>query len=409
MGYQVKFPPLEEWQQPVFNDLKEGIWDIQVIKAKRQVGKSILAEVCVLYKSLSNPDSISVIIEPVLSQARRVFKQIIKAIGGDTSPVVKSANATLLEIEFQNGSQILLRSAEQKENLRGLTVKNGILVIDEGAFIQDDIYEILYPLVDANRCPILIISTPLFMSGAYYEKYMEGLGGTGIVKSYDWSAYDTSKYLPDEKLEYYRERLSPLRFRSEYEGEFIAEGSYVMGDVMGVVGDYSQERSVFGGLDWGNGGENDYSVLILLDENAHVTAIHARNNLTPTNQIEYFSSIVNGLNLRCVQVELNSIGTVYYDMLQQRVNGTYVQGFQTTNESKRRVIEQLITAIQNGGIEIPNDPELIRELQHYNVEKTKTGYTYNGADGVHDDYVLALAFAYDAYLNIGGGFSISFA
>ena len=408
MSYSVKFPKLEEWQQPVFDDLKAGFWDIQVIKAKRQVGKSILAEVCVLYKSFNNPDSISVIIEPTLSQGRRVFKQIIKSVGGDTSPVIKSANATLLEIEFQNGSQILLRSAEQKENLRGLTVKNGILVIDEGAFIQDDIYEILYPLVDANKCPILIISTPLFMSGEFYDKYMEGIAGAGIVKSYDWSTYDTSKYLSEEKLEYYRERLSPLRFKSEYEGEFIAEGSYVMGDIMGVVGGYSSSQPQFGGLDWGNGGENDFSVLVLLDENAKVTAIHAKNNLSPTNQIDYFSGIINNLNLRCVQVELNSIGTVYYDMLQQKVN-TYIQGFNTTNDSKRRIIEQLITAIQNKWIEIPNDPELIRELQHYNVEKTKTGYTYNGADGVHDDYVLALAFAYDAYLNVGGGFTITFA
>lgn len=409
MSYSVKFPRLEQWQQPVFDDLKAGLWDIQVIKAKRQVGKSILAEVCVLYKSFNSNDSISVIIEPTLSQSRRVFKQILKSIGGDTSPVVKSANATLLEIEFQNGSQILLRSAEQKENLRGLTVKNGLLVIDEGAFIEDDIYEILYPLVDANRCPILIISTPLFMSGEFYEKYMEGISESGIVKSYDWSTYDTSKYLSEEKLEYYRERLSPLRFKSEYEGEFIAEGSYVMGDVKSVIGERSKKQPLYGGLDWGNGGGNDFSVLVLLDEDACVTEIYAENNLQPTQQIEYFSGIINKRNLNVVEVETNSIGTVYMDML-QRNTSTYINGFHTDNESKRRIIEQLITAIQNKAITIPNEPELIRELQHYNVEKTKTGYTYNGADGVHDDFVLALAFAYDAYLNSnGGGFMISFA
>ena len=302
-----------------------------------------------------------------------------------------------------------MRSAEQKENLRGLTVKNGLLVIDEGAFIEDDIYEILYPLVDANRCPILIISTPLFMSGEFYEKYMEGISESGIVKSYNWSDYDTSKYLSEEKLEYYRERLSPLRFKSEYEGEFIAEGSYVMGDVKSVIGERSKKQPLYGGLDWGNGGGNDFSVLVLLDEDACVTEIYAENNLQPTQQIEYFSGIINKRNLNVVEVETNSIGTVYMDML-QRNTSTYINGFHTDNESKRRIIEQLITAIQNKAITIPNEPELIRELQHYNVEKTKTGYTYNGADGVHDDFVLALAFAYDAYLNSnGGGFMISFA
>ena len=94
-------------------------------------------------------------------------------------------------------------------------------------------------------------------------------------------------------------------------------------------------------------------------------------------------------------------------MLQGRV-GTYVQGFNTTNESKRRIIEQLITAVQNNKIIIPADEELLKELRMFNIEKTKTGYTYNG-HGAHDDYIMALAFAYDAYLNNYGNFSIEFA
>lgn len=409
MGFKVKFPKLEEWQEPVFEDFKAKLFDIQCIKAKRQVGKSILAEVCVLYMACNNNDSISAIIEPTLSQSRRVYKQILKSIGGDSSPIVKTANSTLLEIEFTNGSQIILRSAEQKENLRGLTIKSGVLVIDEAAFIQEDIFEILYPTVDANRCPILIISTPLFMSGEFYEKYIEGTGGRStIVKSYNWSEYDTSKYLSEEKLEYYRNHLSPLRFRSEYEGEFIAEGSYIFGSINEIISEFSTSKPLYGGLDWGNGGENDFTVLIFLDEQARVTAIHSKNNLSPTLQIEYFAEIINRDTPKGVQVELNSIGTVYYDMLQGKTS-TYIQGFNTDNSSKRRIIEQLIMAVQKHEIEIPNDPELIRELQHYNMEKTKTGYTYNGADGVHDDYVMALALAYDAYLNSIGGFSISFA
>lgn len=403
---RMQFPPLEDWQRPVMTDIRNSERDIYVVKAKRQVGKSILAEVAVLFKAMSKPGSISVIVEPTLSQGRRVFKQLIKSIGGDSSDVIKSANATLLEIEFINGSSVLFKAAEQRENLRGLTV-SGILVIDEGAFIDEDIYEILYPCVDANLAPILIISTPLFSSGEFWRRYQEGLTDNPVIKSYDWSKFDTSKYLSKEKLEYYRERLSPLRFRSEYLGEFILEGSYVFGNIDSSIGEFSTEEPVFGGLDWGNGGENDYSVLTLLDKDGNIVSIHAVNNLSPTQQIEYFSDIINSLHLKTVQVELNSIGTVYRDMLQGRV-GTFIQGFNTTNESKRRIIEQLITAVQNNKIIIPADEELLKELRLFNIEKTKTGYTYNGR-GAHDDYVMALAFAYDAYLNNYGNFSIGFA
>lgn len=403
---RVKLPPLEEWQQPVFDDIKEGIKDQYVVKAKRQVGKSILAEVILLYFAFKNADSIGVMIEPTLAQGRRVFKQILKAIPNKS--LIKSANATLLEIEFSNGSSILFRAAEQKENLRGLTVKGSILIIDEAAFIQQDIFEILYPLVDANHCPVLFISTPLFTSGEFYNKYIEGTKENPITKSYNWSEYDTSKYLSYEKLMYYRDRLSPLKYRSEYEGEFITEGSYVFGEINNAILPYSKKPALYGGLDWGAGGGNDYTVLILLDEDCTVTAIHSTNNLTPTLQVEYFSNILsNNPSLISLQVEMNSIGTVYKDMLQGRIS-TFIQEFYTTNDTKRRIIEQLIAAFQRGEIHIPNDPELLNELSHYNIEKTKTGYTYNG-DGAHDDYVLALAFAYDSYLNGGGGFSIYYA
>lgn len=403
---RVKLPPLEEWQQPVFDDIKEGIKDQYVVKAKRQVGKSILAETILMYFAFKNADSIGVMIEPTLAQGRRVFKQILKAIPNKS--LIKSANATLLEIEFSNGSSILFRAAEQKENLRGLTVKGSILIIDEAAFIQQDIFEILYPLVDANHCPVLFISTPLFTSGEFYNKYIEGTKENPITKSYNWSEYDTSKYLSYEKLMYYRDRLSPLKYRSEYEGEFITEGSYVFGEINNAILPYSKKPALYGGLDWGAGGGNDYTVLILLDEDCTVTAIHSTNNLTPTLQVEYFSNIlINNPSLISLQVEMNSIGTVYKDMLQGRIS-TFIQEFYTTNDTKRRIIEQLIAAFQRGEIHIPNDPELLNELSHYNIEKTKTGYTYNG-DGAHDDYVLALAFAYDSYLNGGGGFSIYYA
>lgn len=390
----VILPKLYPWQEDVFQDVKQALYDTYVVKAKRQVGKSILAEDIALYFAFRDK-STSVIIEPTQAQSRRVFKQIVSAVGGEDSPVLKSANATLLQIEFKNGSEIIFKSAEQREALRGMTVKKGILIIDEAAFIQDDIFEIVYPAVDANKCPVMLISTPLFCSGEFYKKYQEGLVGR-IVKSYNWSLYDTSVFLSKEKLEYYRETMSPLKFRSEYLGEFITEGSYVFGDFK-ASGGFSENVPVYGGLDWGTGSGGDYTVLILMDELKRIVDIISFKDLTPTEQIDRLAEYIDTYpSLKCIQVELNSIGKVYYDMLRKKVK-VRLKGFQTTNDSKRRIIEALISAIQTQKVQVPNEPELIRQLQHYNVEKTQKGYTYNGADGVHDDYVMALAFCYDLF------------
>lgn len=401
----IEFPPLEIWQDEVFQDIRHSRYEIYVVKARRQCGKSILAIFTLLYYAL-NRNSVGVVIEPTLNQSRRVFKQLLNAVGGEESPLIKSANASLLSIEFSNGSEIMFKSAEQGEALRGMTVRNSILVIDEAAFIPQEIFETLYPVVDANRCPIMMISTPLFKNGEYYLKYEEGTRPNSVVKSYNWSDYDTSKYLSPEKLEYYRASMTPLKFQSEYLGLFIEEGSYIFGDFSHCVKDYSTDKPYAMGIDWGTGTDNDYTVLTMMDREARVTKIIAMKNQEPTLQIERIARVINeNPTLRTIQVETNSIGEVYYDMLKRKVTKN-IKRFTTTNNTKRAIIENLITAFSQERITIPNETELITELQHYAMEKTAKGYTYNGADGVHDDYVMSLAFAYDALK--GDGFKISF-
>lgn len=311
------------------------------------------------------------------------------------SGAIESANATLLEIKFSNGSEILFKSAEQKDNLRGFTCTN-LLVIDEAAFIMDDIFYILYPVTDANGCPILIISTPLFCSGEFYSLYSNP---SDLVKVYNWANYDTSKFLPKEMLEMYEKRLSPQKFKSEYLGQFIVDGSFVFGDIQPCVRD-TNDYPIFGGIDWGTGQNGDYTVIVLFNGNGNVVYAEHFNNLSPTQQIERISSTLNGFpTLKKVQVELNSIGQVYYDYLRKAVvSSIEIIGFNTTNESKRRIVEQLVKAFNNQTLTIPNNSEMIMQLQHYGMVKTSKGYTYNGVGEFHDDYCIALSLAYDSTL-----------
>lgn len=415
MALNVKFPPLYEWQQDVFADIKadEGKGLTYVVKAKRQAGKSILAIVALEYFAFKNEGSIGYLLEPTLSQSRRVFKQMVKSLGGEESPVIKSSNATLLELELFNGSQVIFKSAEQKEALRGATVKNSILVIDEGAFVEDDIYFVLDPIVDATKSPVMIISTPLFLSGEFYERYKRGREGNKFVKSYDWSEYDTSALLDPEKLEYYRENMSPLKFRSEILGEFIEEGSYIFGDIGKCVDSKAAANAVpvYAGIDWGGGDGGNSTVLTLISKDRVVRECLRWKDFDSVDLVDVIAEEITKRGLKRVQVEKNSIGKTFYDMLKRKVPAGMLKLFITTNDSKREIIEELIKAFQKGTITIPDDPTLKKQLQHYAQEKTKTGYTYNGADGVEDDYVMSLAFAYDLCPKVdkpAGKFEISF-
>jgi hypothetical protein len=400
--FQIILPKLEPWQREVWDTINLGYkGQVYVVKARRQVGKSILAEVLLIKFALERKTT-SVIVEPTLNQGRRVFKQICDLLQG--SGIITSANASLLTMEFINGSEILFKSAEQMEALRGMTV-SGILVIDEAAFIPDEVFEILYPTVDANQAPMLIISTPLFTDGKYYELYNNKKN-----ISFDWSKYDTSKFLSPEKLEQYRVEMSPNKFKSEYLGEFIEDGSFVFSNIRACVGEFSTKPSVFCGVDWAVGSNGDYTAVVMLDDDGHVTFLDYFNNIEPTEQIE---RIVRDLEthpeLRKVQVEKNSIGNVFYDMLKRQYKkSSIIQLFNTDNESKRRIIEQLVSAFQQEKIQIPNDDETVRELNHYAVERTPTGkVAYNALTGYHDDIIMALAMAYDLIDHSTGAYVIS--
>lgn len=397
---ELVFPRLKKWQADVYNDVasSRGNGRIYVVKSKRQVGKTALAIILMIKFAVEKKSTIC-LVEPVLSQSRRVFKQINNIL--EKTNLIKSANAQTLDLVLSNGSEILFRSAEQKDTLRGMTLD--FLVIDEGSFILDEVYEVLFPTVDAKRAPILLISTPLFEDGKFYELY-----NSPSTSSYDWSMYDTSEFLSAEKLEYYRQTLSPNKFKSEYLGEFISDGSFVFGDVRKCIRE-SYYPPIYCGIDWANGDNGDYTVTVFFDEFGNQTLIKSSNNLSPTEQIEWIAELLNNTpTLKKIQVELNSIGTVYYDFLKKALKRKDILfGFDTTNESKRRIIERLVTAFNKGEIGILDDKELIKELQHYAVEKTSKGYTYNGI-GANDDYVMATAIGYDCISSNSGEYVLSF-
>ena len=227
LGYTL-FP----WQQDIIRGIFKYPHDIHITKSKRQTGKSITIETVLMFFAINKSGSCNIGISPTLAQGRKMFKEIKSAM--QKLPLFKSANGTTLEIELTNGSSILFKSAEQEEGLRGNTV-SGILCIDEAAFIKDDIVYQVLPFVDANKCPVLIVSTPLFKSGVFYDFYMNGLNGVNGFHSYDICDYDTSVLLSPEKLEIYRQSVSPQIFRSDYLGQFIEESSEIFGDLKKLV------------------------------------------------------------------------------------------------------------------------------------------------------------------------------
>lgn len=406
---QIRFPKLAKHQEDVYNAVKDSFASgkVFVVKSRRQTGKSTLANIILITFALLHKGTKNYQVEPSNNQCRNQYLEIQKWL--KDAPFVDKFNNQLNEIYFTNGSVIKFFSGEVRERLRGYTC-TGITILDEMAFLSDDVIDNVLPWLDVHKCPLLCFSTPMFCDGYFYEWYSTADNKTSF--SFDWASgkYDMSDFISDEKLEFYRQRVSPLKFRSEYLGLFIEDGSFVFRNVISSVCDRTQNPPVFGGLDFGTGQNQDSTVLTLLDKNGHIHSIYAFNDLSPNEQITKLAEIINKYpTLKCVNCEVNSIGSIYFDLLKQKVIRTsIIKKFITTNESKRRIIESLASAFENGDMRIINDAELIKQLQHYTVEKTKSGgVTYNGV-GAHDDYVMSLAFAYDNLNTKRNTYNISF-
>lgn len=410
---EIILPKLEVWQQEAFDTInnQQGSGKIFTIKSGRQRGKNFLINVLLLSYSLMNDGGVSILIEPTIAQCGRVYNQIKNALEG--YKLLKSANGSTLTITFKNNSQIIFKSAEQKDALRGLTCTN-ILIFDEAAFIPDDIIEILLPLTNVHKCPVLYTSTPLFTEGYFYKMYMRGEDKRATLSfSFDWSLdkYDMTKYLPKEQLDFYKQNYSEMKFKTEILGEFVSDNSLVFGDYKSCVGNANVKEASFVGIDWASGTGNDSTVVTIMNSDGEVIKIWERNNLAATAQIKEIAKIINKSgSIKKVVVEMNSIGTIYYDMLQQELNNKMIlTPFTTNNNSKRKIIEQLSTAFQNQEIVIPDDSTLHKQLSCFVVKKLKNGgYTYeNFSSHIHDDYVMSLALCYEA-LKQGDTQTISF-
>lgn len=410
---EIVLPKLTSYQQEVYDFLGDPFESgkIAILKSVRQCGKTFFCQAELLLMAIRHPKSISAIYEPTLNLSRNVYKSLVKAL--EPTGLIKIANSQLLEIELTNGSSILFRSTEQTS--RGLVV-TGLLVLDECAYLDDEsIYSIL-PLVNAHNAPIIIASTPFTMEGYYYTMYLKGLEGDGRIRTFDWADNpEIGRFLTEEQKELYRQTMSRQKFTTEVLGQFLTGEGLLFAGLEQCLGDAGDNRVLYIGIDFATGSEGDYTVLVAVNGEGEMVALHRTNNQTPTQQVEWLVGLIRDLasryTIRTILAEKNSIGSVYNDLLLNRLKpmGLNITDWTTTNKSKQDIVTNLQILLENGRIKILNNPVLLNELKRYQAEinpRTKT-ITYNGYK-CNDDTVIATMLAFWAYNKSFGQFRLSF-
>lgn len=370
---------------------------IHCVKAKRQIGKSFIIINELLRFAINYELTTSCCLSPTLNQARKIYKEILKVT--DQTGIIRKKNDSLLEIELINDSIIVFKSAEQRESLRGYTF-SGILCIDEAAYISDEIYSIIRPTVDVYQAPILMVSTPKFRMGFFFETFQMGYLDRykGKITSYDLCKFDTSMLLPSDTLEMYREMLPKNMFITEYLGEFLDSESIVFGDfktcISNTISDY---KELYIGIDWGSGIGSDDTVVTALNEHNEQVFLLAFNNKSTLQQIDYIAQYIQdfGDKVKHILAECNGLGKPLCDNLKAKINKKIpFTEWSTTNSNKIEMINKLQVAFERNKIKILDDERQIAELGMYEAKVNSKGtVTYNAPVGGNDDMVMGLMFA----------------
>lgn len=389
--------------------------NIICVKSKRQCGKSALIEQELLRSAINNNNSVSILLTLTYPNCKKIYDEMLSGIRG--TGILEKENSSDLEFQFINGSKILFKSCILKDRLRGYTVKNGgILVIDEAAYIPDDIFSIVAPWCDVHRANMILVSTPRLKQGFFYEYFIEGLGNSPNVKSFDFNNYDTSFLLSPEKLELYKKLMPKNQFTTDYLGQFVDDLGSVFDLSKNIfIKDEIPRDDIFIGIDWAVGNNGDFTCISAFDSCGIQCGLDYTNNLSPSDQIQWISNIIHykyfGKNIISIVCETNSIGSVYISELEKVIGNKYrLEKFTTSNSSKREIIEYMIKRVNEESVKFINDSEFYSQLSSYQVEITSSGQiTYNGYLK-HDDFIMASAFALWAIkkLDRNNNYKISF-
>lgn len=362
-----------------------------------------------LHYAINQAHSISAMISPTLAQSRKVFKEIVNGIFN--SGIISKKNETLLEIELINGSTIFFKSSEMGDGLRGFSI-NGILILDEAAYLTDDILELILPWRQVSNAPMLLVSTPKIRNGAFYSYWAQGIGDDENVKSIDWCDWDTSSMISEDMIRQYKKVMTKNQFRSEILGEWLDDDGMVFTNITENVMDYevTASTSYYGGIDFGAGNTGDYTSLTIFNEKGEMVFLDYFNDLGTFQQVD---RLINDLTpflpkMKRIYAENNSIGSPFIDLIiktakEQRLTQltNVLERWTTSNSSKQKLVTQFCAGLEHSEVKLLNDRILINQLSSYEAtynNKTQT-ISYNGAYGTNDDSVMSTMIAWYAYKN----------
>ena len=425
-----------------------------VLVAPRQTGKSYSLSLLALWWAFRKPEQTVMLVSAGEEASKRLLSTITSVA---THPLLQGSvlNETASLLLLSNGSEIRSVPASERQ-IRGWSVD--LLVVDEAAYVSDEVLlGAAFPTTLARPdSRIVLASTPWAMEGAFYRYALQGFEEGQQARTFQWRLKD-APWIDDATVEHARKTYPALRFQAEFEGEFVGatDALFSPAELRAAVAPYrllspedARGEEIVVGVDWGRAfdrhavvalgvledyGANEAPVLFLpwletsqrpYTEMVATVAALAQHKRRLTFREPFYSrplveKMGGGLTLhesgatvftkeqqearrrgylvRSLVTEMNGVGAMPTEELVRRL-GRRVVGVHSSQRSKEDAFSRLRALLSDHRIALPDDLELLRQLQGLTYSPTASGgMSIAAADpNVHDDLADALALAVSA-------------
>jgi hypothetical protein len=209
--------PPDQWQREILLSQSPRV----LMCCARQVGKSATSAVLGLFVALEQAPAMVLLVSASLRQSQELGRKLFNAYCALGRPVAAEAES-LLSLSLASGSRIVCLPS-RSATLRGFS-SPALVVCDEAAYIPDEIFYSLTPMLAASPGGRLIaLSSPAGRVGWFYECWQNAHGWerTRIT------AAECPRICP-EFLEEQRAMMPPALYAQEFEAEFLEVGGHMV-------------------------------------------------------------------------------------------------------------------------------------------------------------------------------------
>jgi hypothetical protein len=334
-------------------------------------------------------------VAPVYMQAKIAFRRMKAGLPKGSF----IANESELTIIIGNGAMFWFKSAEKPDNLYGDDVHAAVL--DEASRMREDAWYAMRSTLTATKGKLRAIGNVKGRKNWFYRMCRTAQSGADDMSFSKLNAWDAvaGGVLEGAEIEDAKRLLPENVFKELY----LAEASDDEGNPFGFnhirncTAEISSNPAIAVGIDLAK--SVDWTVVIGLDRAGATCGLERWQRVPWDVTAEKITGMVRHLP---TLVDSTGVGDPIVEGLQKKCYG--VEGFKFSAESKQRLMEGLVLAIQSGTVSFPPGP-IVTELEQFEYVYTRTGVRYSAPEGYHDDCVMALALAVKKHREVNPQFA----